>query len=273
MFPLRTFVGYKHHTPLILGRTVVNPNIDDNRCLQRCLILVSEGGHKIIANRKMGNPSVYNKWWKQPDKYKIFGVTIHKIEKAMNICDNKPFDQSEEKFSRLEELLKVSLNVFEITLLPGYDDNSKDKYNLLTSSQIYNPNGSGGSVSLCIVNDTRNENEIPKHFLYIKDLNDFKHRIFRQSDAKHNNLARNVKYRFCDFFGSCKAVRAHEVQAHRDLINECDQYELSGEETCLRFTNQRYEMPAPVVVYADFESAIDERNRHKPIMLSCLAVS
>ena len=32
-------------------------------------------------------------------------------------------------------------------------------------------------------------------------------------------------------------------------------------------------MPAPVVVYANFESAIDEKNRHKPIMLSCLAVS
>ena len=32
-------------------------------------------------------------------------------------------------------------------------------------------------------------------------------------------------------------------------------------------------MPAPVVVYVDFESAIDEKNRHKPIMLSCLAVS
>ena len=32
-------------------------------------------------------------------------------------------------------------------------------------------------------------------------------------------------------------------------------------------------MPAPVVVYADFESAIDDRNKHKPIMLSCLAVS
>ena len=27
------------------------------------------------------------------------------------------------------------------------------------------------------------------------------------------------------------------------------------------------------VVYADFESAIDEKNKHKPIMLSCLAVS
>ena len=32
-------------------------------------------------------------------------------------------------------------------------------------------------------------------------------------------------------------------------------------------------MPAPIVVYADFESAIDDKNKHKPIMLSCLAVS
>ena len=32
-------------------------------------------------------------------------------------------------------------------------------------------------------------------------------------------------------------------------------------------------MPAPVVVYADFESAIDDKNKHKPIMLSYLAVS
>ena len=32
-------------------------------------------------------------------------------------------------------------------------------------------------------------------------------------------------------------------------------------------------MPALVVVYADFESAIDDKNKHKPIMLSCLAVS
>ena len=32
-------------------------------------------------------------------------------------------------------------------------------------------------------------------------------------------------------------------------------------------------MPALVVVYADFESSIDEKNRHKPIMLFCLAVS
>ena len=32
-------------------------------------------------------------------------------------------------------------------------------------------------------------------------------------------------------------------------------------------------MPVPVVVYIDFKSAIDEKNKHKPIMLSGLAVS
>ena len=221
MFPLRTYVGRKHPTPFVIGRTVLNPNIDDNRCLQRCLILASEGGHKITASRKIGDASVYNKWWKQLDKNMVFGITIHEIEEAMDICDNKAFDASEEKFAALQKLLKVSLNVFEVTLLPGYNDNCKDKYNLFTSSQVYTPNGNGGSVSLCIVNDTRKDEKeaIPKHFLYIKDLSDFKHRIFRQSDAKNNNLARNAKCRFCDFIGSQRTVQNHKVQLHQDKIN------------------------------------------------------
>ena len=74
LFSLRIFVGYKHPTPSILGQSVVNPNIENNRYLQQSLILASEGGHKIIVNRKMDDESVYNKWWKQPDKYKVFEV-------------------------------------------------------------------------------------------------------------------------------------------------------------------------------------------------------
>ena len=103
----------------------------------------------------MEDESMYNKWWKQPDKYKIFGVTIHEIEEAMDICDNKPFDQSEEMFSRLEELLNISLNIFEVTLLPGYDDNSKDKDEHFTSSQIYSGHMSTSLLSLSILNDMR----------------------------------------------------------------------------------------------------------------------
>ena len=78
---------------------------------------------------------------------------------------------------------------------------------------------------------------------------------------------------FYDLSGSQIAVINHEVQIHRDQIDECDQYELESQQTHLRYTNQRFEMPVPVVVYADFESAIDEKNKHKPIMLSCLAMS
>ena len=62
MFPLWTFVGYKHPTPSILGQSVVNPNIDDNRYLQQFLILASESRHKIIVHRNMSNQNSYNKW-------------------------------------------------------------------------------------------------------------------------------------------------------------------------------------------------------------------
>ena len=168
MAPLRSAIGYKHPTPSVLGRTVINTNIDDNRCLQRCLILASEGGHKIIDNRKMGDESVYNKWWKQPDKYKIFGLTIHEIEEAIDIRDNKPFEQSDERFAKLESLLKVSINVFEVSLLPEYDDNSKDKYEHFMTSQIYCRRKELEAISLCVLNDVRNA-ELPKHFLSIKD--------------------------------------------------------------------------------------------------------
>ena len=199
--PLRTFVGYKHHTPSILGQTVANPNIDDNRCLQRCLILASEGGYKIIANRKMDDASVYSKWWKQPDKNKVLGVSIHEMEEAMDIRDNKAFDASEANFARLEALLKVSLNVFEVTLLPGYVDKTKEQFDLFTCDVVYKGKEKARSpLSLCILNDLNLPEGTPKHFLYIKDLNDFKHRIFRQSDAKNRNTTRNMKCRFCDFF-------------------------------------------------------------------------
>ena len=44
-----------------------------------------------------------------------------------------------------------------------------------------------------------------------KDLSDFKHRVFRQINAKNSHLARNAKCMFCDFIGSQTAVQNHEV--------------------------------------------------------------
>ena len=136
----------------------------------------------------MGDGSVYNKWWKQPDKYKVFGVTIHEIEEAMDICDNKAFEQSGEKFSRLEKLLNVTLNVIEVTMLPGYDDNSKDKNVHFTNPQIYSGHKFTCVLSLCILNDTRDTNPFSKHFMYIKDLIGFKQCIYHKNDAKKKSI-------------------------------------------------------------------------------------
>ena len=110
------------------------------------------------------------------------------------------------------------------------------------------------------MNHTRDTNTIHKHFMSIKDLTGFKQRIYLQNDAKNRNLSRNKKCRFCDFSSSQTAVQNHEVQVRLDHIDERDQYELESQQTHLRFTNQRFEMPAPVVVYADFEIAINEKN-------------
>ena len=136
--------------------------------------------------------------------------------------------------------MKVSLNVFEVTLLPGYVDKGKEQFDLFTCDVVYEGKEKSRSpLSLCILNDLNLPEDTPKHFLYIKDLNDFKHRITRHNDAKNRNLLRNVKCRFCDdFFGSRKAVHDHEVQTHRELVNESDQYDLANAETRLRFTNQ-----------------------------------
>ena len=67
----------------------------------------------------------------------MFRVTIHEVKEAMGIRDNKSFEQSEEKFAALEALLKVSLNVFEVTLLPGYTDKTKEQFDLFTCDVVY----------------------------------------------------------------------------------------------------------------------------------------
>ena len=64
-------------------------------------------------------------------------LTFHKVEKTMNIRDNTPFDVNEEKFAALKALLKATLNVFEVILLPGYRDNAMEQFDLFTSEQVY----------------------------------------------------------------------------------------------------------------------------------------
>ena len=133
IFQLHTLVGHKHSTPSILGHSVVNQNIDVE-WLQYSLILASESGHKIIANRKMGVSIVYCKWWKYLGKYEVFHCTIYEIEEALDIM-GKAFDQGEKKFTLLESLLNVPIIDCDVTIFPKYGD--KDGYDKFICSPIY----------------------------------------------------------------------------------------------------------------------------------------
>ena len=82
-------------------------------------------------------------------------MTIHEVEEAMGIRDNTPFDASEEKFAALAALLKVSFNVFEVTLLPGYTDKTKEQFDLFTCDVVYKSKEKAcPPLSLCILNDS-----------------------------------------------------------------------------------------------------------------------
>ena len=100
-------------------------------------------------------------------------------------------------------------NVLYLVILKIVNQNN----NLLTTMIFDDPttNYSRSVDDICIPIITRFDLLI---FMF-KDLNKFKHRIFRQNDAKNYHLTRNAKCRFCDFFGSQRTVQNNEVKAHR----------------------------------------------------------
>ena len=96
-------------------------------------------------------------------------------------------------------------NVLYLIILKIVNQNN----NLLTTMIFDDPttNYSRSVDDICIPIITRFDLLI---FMF-KDLNKFKHRIFRQNDVKNYHLARNVKCRFCDFFGSQRTVQNNEA--------------------------------------------------------------
>ena len=276
LLPLKVYVGAGIKTPAILGECVVNPCINDNRCLQRCLILAYNGS-SIIKNCNTTRVSGYSKYWNKPIKNPVFGHTILEIENAMNIADNQPFIECVEKFEQLENLLNVYINCYEMRMFDGFDMKSMDEKNLenMVVECVYPVKKNQRidikqEVNLCMLND---EHLKVKHFVLIKDMSKFKQHLYRSKDNVQRNTARLCKCRWCDFSAAKKYTIVHEIKMHGDEVPEEERYILGDSNTYLKWQNQRYTMPVPVVVYADFECCIDKDKQHKPILLSCVTVS
>lgn len=276
MIPLKVNVGAGIKTPVILGLTVINPCIDDNRCLQRCLILASNG-QSIIKARHVCNAKGYSKYWNKPNKNLVFGHSILEIESLVNIQDNKPFVECIENFRALENLLDIYITCYQFNMLDGFDmtSTSQENYEKFTIQPVYPLNTiertDKTNVYLCILNDIKNET---KHFTLVKDPIPFKQHVMDSNSTRNCHNNRKVNCRWCVFSSTKQNVLKHEIKCHPDKVSESEKYILEGSnDSRLKWSNQRYQMYAPVVCYADFESSIDKEGNHKPIMLSVARVS
>ena len=137
------------------------------------MILASEDDYQIIANRKVDTATVYNSCGsiqrrmrysiKQSKRSKKLLISWHIIwPKRRNVC-------------WLESLLELSINIYQVTLFPGSDDDNEDNSENLISSRIYPSERlkSTKPLNLCMLNETWNELIALKHFLFIKDINEF----------------------------------------------------------------------------------------------------
>lgn len=276
MIPLKVNIGAGIKTPTILGTSVINPCIDDNRCLQRCLILASNG-EPIIKSRHVCAVKGYSKYWNKPNKNLVFGHSIHEIESLVNIQDNKPFVECDENFRALENLLNINITCYQFNMLDGFDmaSTSQENYEKFTIQPVYPLNTiertDKTNVYLCILNDIKNET---KHFVLVKDPIPFKQHVMDSSSTRNCHNNRKVNCRWCVYSSSRQNVLKHEIKCHPNKVNESEKYILeSSNDSRLKWSNQRYQMYAPVVCYADFESSIDKDGNHNPIMLSVARVS
>ena len=109
------------------------------------------------------------------------------------------------------------IQVYSLLVRSSYLKIANRSNNLLTTIIIDDPTTNYCRLmeDICLPMITR----FDRLMFVFKDLSDFKHRVFRKSDVKNSNLARNMKCKFCDdFFGSQTAVQNNEVQAHRELM-------------------------------------------------------
>lgn len=276
IIPLTKFIGAGIPTPTILGYTVLNACINDNKCLQRSLILACNGDY-YVKSKNICRECSYNKYWKKAEANLVFGHSIQEIEAAVDIEDDKPFVECDQNFKTLEDLLNIYINCYEFDMQEGFDpkDVSESNYSKFYLHSIYPhkfmERKDRRNVDLCVLKDPSKN---IKHFVYIKDPSVFKQHVLKESSTKNRHNKRDVQCRWCMFKGCKSLVLKHEIRCHPEEVPEKDKYILdTSDDARLKWCNQRYQMYAPAVVYADFESSINERGEHNPIMLSAACVS
>ena len=146
------------------------------------------------------------------------------------------FPVSVKQFNKIEKQNSINVNVF------GYEEGQK--YPFYLSKEKFN-----SCLNLLLIT----EGEV-QHYCLIKDFNKFMHNQTKYNGRKH----------FCMYCLQCLSSKEH-LEKHKVVcieINGKQSIEMPGPESTITYKNYRKQLPAPFVIYADFE-AITEKVSEK----------
>ena len=152
------------------------------------------------------------------------------------------FPVSVKQYNKIEKQNNIRVNVF------GYEEGQR--YVIYVSKEKFN-----SCLNLLLIT----EGEV-KHYCLIKDFNKFMHRQTKHDGRKH----------FCMYCLQCLSSKEHLEKHKVDCIeiNGKQAIRMPEPESIIEFTNYRKQLPAPFVIYADFE-AITEKVDEKAPQKSC----
>ena len=148
------------------------------------------------------------------------------------------FPVSVKQYNKIEKQNNIRVNVF------GYEE--EEPYVIYVSKEKFN-----SCLNLLLIT----EGEV-KHYCLLKNFNKFMHNQTKHKGRKH----------FCMYCLQCLNSKEH-LEKHKVVcveINGKQAVEMPSPGSIIEFTNYRKQLPAPFVIYADFEAITEKVDEKAP---------
>ena len=210
------------------AKGIINIKNNDDECFRWCHIR-----HLLPQNK---NPQRI----KECDKKYVEKLDYSGIE----------FPVSVKQYNKIEKQNSINVNVF------GYEEGRLDKegqpyeegqpYVIYISKEKFN-----SCLNLLLIN----EGEV-KHYCLLKDFNKFMYNQTNHKERKH----------FCMYCLQCLSSKEH-LEKHKVVcveINGKQAVEMPSPGSTIEYQNYRKKLPAPFVIYADFEAITEKVSEKAP---------
>ena len=148
------------------------------------------------------------------------------------------FPVSVKQYNKIEKQNNIRVNVF------GYEE--KQPYTIYVSKEKFN-----SCLNLLLITQGK-----VKHYCLIKDFNKFMYNQTKHKERKH----------FCMYCLQCLSSKEH-LEKHKEIcleINGKQAIKMPEPGSKIAFKNYRRQLPAPFVIYADFEAITEKVGEKAP---------